>query len=188
MDEGFQDGENMTELKETAESWGREMRKGYTKLAVLTLLNKKPMTGYDIMKEIKEKTLGFWALTPGGVYPVLTELEGKGYIKGQWKAKGERRKKIYKITDEGKHMLEIALRKQQQMAETIGSLFRRFAHEALGTKMPPTPRTFDFFLFEKSLEDKPIDEQTRLLKSVRTRMRSAIKLIGKKLEKLEQLK
>ena len=48
----------------TAELWGKEMRKGYTKLAALLFLNKKSLTGYDIMREIEKETLGFWRLTP----------------------------------------------------------------------------------------------------------------------------
>ena len=86
----------MSKAEEIAKMWDMEMRKGYTKLAVLMFLNKKALTGYDIMKEIEEETLGFWKLTSGGVYPVLKDLEERGYIKGRWKAKGERRKKIYK--------------------------------------------------------------------------------------------
>ena len=179
----------MSRAEEIAEMWGMEMRKGYTKLAVLMFLNKKVLTGYDIMKEIEDETLGFWKLTSGGVYPVLKELEEKEYIKGQWKAEGERRKKVYEITDKGRRLLKIALRKQQQMAETIGELFRQFTQEVLETKLPSTsPKIFEFFPLGKNLEDKPIDEQIRVLKSVRTRMRRAIKLIDKKLEKLKELK
>lgn len=176
----------MGKAEEIAESWGMQMRKGYAKLAMLMFLNKKALTGYDIMKEIEEETMGFWTLTAGGVYPVLNELEEKGYIKGQWKAKGERRKKIYEITDEGKRILETALQKQQQTAETMGGLFRRFAHEVLGTNLPPTPGTFDFLPFGKNLEEKPADEQIHVLKGLRTRMRKAIKLIDERLQKLEE--
>ena len=179
----------MSKAEETAEMWHMEMRKGYTKLAVLMFLNKNALTGYDIMKEIEDETLGFWKLTSGGVYPVLKELEERGYIKGQWKAKGERRKKIYEITDEGKKMLETALYRQQQMEETIGKLFRQFAQEVLGTKLPSLPPTrFKFLPFGKSLEEKPLDEQIRILKSFRTRMNQTIKRIDKKLKKLEGLK
>jgi PadR family transcriptional regulator PadR len=179
----------MSNAEEIAGMWEVEMRKGYTKLAVLMFLNKKALTGYDIMKEIEEETFGFWKLTSGGVYPVLKELEERGYIKGQWKAKGERRKKIYKITDDGKQMLKTALYRQQQMEETIGELFRQFAQEVLGTKLPSLPPTpFKLLPFGKNLEEKPLDEQIRILKSFRTRMRQAIKLIDKRLQKLEGLK
>lgn len=178
----------MSKVEEISEMWETEMRKGYTKLVVLTLLNKKALTGYDIMKEIKEETLGFWTLTAGGVYPVLKELEEKGYISGQWEAKGQRKKKIYEITDEGRRLLEVALQKRQQMAEVIGSLFREFTRDILETKLPPTSSPFDFFPFGKNLEGKSIDEQMRVLKLGRARMLRTIKLIDKRLERLEELK
>jgi len=175
----------MSKKEETAEMWDMEMRKGYTKLAVLMFLSKKALTGYDIMKDIEEETLGFWKLTSGGVYPVLKDLEERGYIEGQWKAKGGRRKKIYKITDEGKQMLETALHRQQQMEESIGQLFRQFAQEVLGTKLPSPPSCFKLLPFGKNLKERPLDEQIRILESFRTRLGQAVKLIDKRLQKLE---
>lgn len=179
----------MSKTEELAEMWSIEMRKGYTKLAVLMFLNKKELTGYKIMKEIENETLGFWKLTSGGVYPILKELEEKGYIKGQWKKEGERRKKAYEITSKGRQLLKIALQKHRQMTETIGKLFRQFTQEVLETKLPSTiPKIFEFPPFGKSLENKPVDEQIRVLKSVRTRMNRATKIIEKKLEKLKKTK
>ena len=107
------------------------MRKGYTKLAVLMFLSKKSLTGYSIMKEIEKGTLGFWKITSGGIYPVLKELEEHEYIKGQWRSTGERKKKKYEITSKGNELLKTALRKQQQIAETVGELFHQFAQEIL---------------------------------------------------------
>lgn len=163
------------------------MRKGYAKLATLMFLNRKPTTGYSVMKGIEDKTLGFWRLTAGGVYPVLKELEGRGYIKGEWSSEDGRRKKVYEITDEGRRLLEKALQKQQQMAETIGSLFREFAHEILETEFPTTSMHGLFDLSEKGLEGKPVNEQTRVLKHIRARMLEAIKNIDERLERLEGL-
>jgi DNA-binding PadR family transcriptional regulator len=173
--------------EEIAELWSREMRKGYAKLTALLFLSRKPMTGYDIMREIETRTLGFWRLTPGGVYPALKELEKKGCIEARWEAKGERKKKIYEITDEGKRILEAALNKQQQMAETLRELLRQFAHEILGTKLPATPKTLELLPFAR-LEEKPIDEQIRVLKEARERMSMAIKLIDERLESLQRSK
>lgn len=173
--------------EEIANSWGREMQKGHTKLAALMFLNREPMTGYEVMKEVEEKTLGFWKLTSGGIYPVLKELEDKGYIRGKWKSEGERKKKVYRITQKGKKLLETALKKQQQMAEKIGGLFRQFAHEILETELPPPPKILDFFPFGKCLEDKPVKKRMQTLKSIRNRLQDAIKIVDKRLDKLRRL-
>jgi DNA-binding PadR family transcriptional regulator len=175
----------MTDLEETAESWSMEMRKGHTRLAVLMSLSKSPLTGYDIIKEIEEETLGFWKPTAGGIYPILKEMERNGYIKGRWTSTGKRRKKTYDITAEGSQLLEFALQKRHQIAEAMESLFHVFARKDLRDKPPPTARIFNFFQFRKRLEEKPIDEQVRVLKQARTSMQKTIKFIDKKLEKLE---
>ena len=57
--------------KDSTVNWLKEMRKGYIRLIVLTLLSKKPYHGYEIMKEVKEKTGGAIKLTSGGVYRIL---------------------------------------------------------------------------------------------------------------------
>ncbi|MCW4020093.1 MAG: PadR family transcriptional regulator [Candidatus Bathyarchaeota archaeon] len=176
----------MTDLEETAESWSTEMRKGYTKLAVLASLSKKPLSGYDIIKEIEEETLGFWKPTAGGIYPILKEMEKDGYIKGSWTSKGKRRKKAYEITEEGSRLLEFALQKHHQIAEAMRGLFHVFTREGLRANPPLTAKTFNFFQFRKRLEEKPIDEQVRILKRAHTNMQKVIKFIDEKLEKLEK--
>ncbi len=62
----------------------KEAQKGYTRVAVLNLLSQKPHHGYEIMKEIRDKTKGFWKPTAGGVYPILRDLEESGYFEGEW--------------------------------------------------------------------------------------------------------
>jgi len=176
----------VAELQKVATSWSAEMKKGYIRLAMLMLLRREPLTGYDIMRLIEKKTMGFWRLTLGGIYPNLRKLERKGYIKGHWESKGERRKKLYTITEEGKQLLKAALQRQQQMAETIGELFREFAQEVLGTQ--PSPLRIDkgssFPLFGENLEGKPVNEQISTLKRARSNIRRAIKLIDERVKEL----
>ena len=68
--------------EKTTENWLKEAQKGYIRIGVLILLNKKPSHGYEIMKEINSRTKGFWQPTTGGVYPILRDLEESGYIQG----------------------------------------------------------------------------------------------------------
>jgi DNA-binding PadR family transcriptional regulator len=182
----FYKATEMTDLEETAESWSIEMRKGYTRLAVLTFLSKTPLSGYDIIKEIEGETLGFWKPTAGGIYPILNEMEQKGYIKGIWTTKGKRRKKLYEITKEGNRLLEFAVQKHNQTAEAIHSILRVFAPEVLRAKHPPTDQVFSLFHFRKGLEEKPVDEQVRILKQAHANMQKAIKFIDKKLNEIEK--
>ena len=60
-----------SEEEKAAAHWLKETQKGYIRIAVLILLSKKPYHGYEIMREIKERTMGFWRPTAGGIYPIL---------------------------------------------------------------------------------------------------------------------
>jgi len=172
---------------EQIELWIKEMRKGYIKLVALMVLNEEAMSGYDIMKRVEEATLGFWRLTSGGIYPVLKELERKGYIKLVGFNKDGRKKKIYAITEDGKRILKYALEKQQKMEEIIGGMFREFAEKFLENVKPSfSPRVFSFSSLMRSLKHRTANEQKRLLMSIRADLLNAIKIVDKKLEQIER--
>ena len=143
-----------TEKEEkTTANWLKEAQKGYIRMGVLILLNKKPSHGYEIMKEINSRTKGFWQPTAGGVYPILRDLEKSGYIKGEWQTQKNRKLKVYKITESGELILRRAIVKQAEIFNNIGSLFREFARDVLNieasTSMPNMPSPFTPFLEEK---------------------------------------
>jgi PadR family transcriptional regulator PadR len=152
-------------MERVAEAWSQEMRRGYTRLAVLTIISKTPSTGYGIMKAFHERTLGFWNITTGSIYPILQDLEDKEYIRGEWKSRGKRRRKVYTITPAGHQLLESAIKKQQQIANTLANLIREYAHEILDTDLPPASPLLpiDLFTTIEHLKEQPIDEQIRIL-------------------------
>jgi DNA-binding PadR family transcriptional regulator len=138
----------------TAQNWLKEAQKGYIRVAVLMLLNKKASHGYEIMKEIKNRTRGFYKPTPGGVYPILRDLEKTGYIKGEWHKQNNRNIKTYKITEKGKIILRNAVVKQSEIANNINALFQEFAREVLKVEaitcpIPVMPNPFAAFLEEE---------------------------------------
>ncbi len=104
-------------------NWMKEAQKGYIRIGVLILLNKKPAHGYELMKEIRDRTKGFWSPTPGGVYPVLASLERDRYIKGEWSVQRNRKIKTYRITKLGQAILKKALIKQNEIADKFEDPF-----------------------------------------------------------------
>ena len=155
----------------TTSNWMKEAQKGYIRMGVLILLNKKPSHGYEIMKEINSRTKGFWQPTAGGVYPILRDLEKSGYIKGRWETQKNRRLKVYKITPSGELILKHAILKQTEIFNNIGSLFREFSRDVLNVEasessMPFMPSPFSAFLEEeangeetlKQLEHQPVKQ------------------------------
>jgi len=136
--------------EKTATKWLKESQKGYMRIALLILLSKKPCHGYEMMKEVRDRTEGFWKPTAGGVYPILQSLEEAGYIKGEWSPQ-KRKRKIYHITESGKLILDRALLKHSQIAESMNTLFEKYARAVLdldteAVTMPRMPNPFSPFL------------------------------------------
>jgi DNA-binding PadR family transcriptional regulator len=177
-------------MEKVAEAWATEMRRGHTKLAVLTLLSKESFTGYALMKKIEERTLGFWRLTPGGVYPILQELEKKGYIKGTRKPDDSRRRKNYEITDEGTQLLKTALQKQQQIAQTMRNLISEYARDILNAELPGKLPTLppNIFSMVQYLKGQPIEIQKKILTKTRDRMLTLIKRIDERIDQISKEK
>lgn len=80
---------------------GRMLAQGDLKLIALALIAEQPRHGYDIIKVIEERTAGWYAPSPGVVYPALTFLEDIGHVIAQ----PEGAKKLYVITDDGRDYL-----------------------------------------------------------------------------------
>src|ERR1700709_978544 len=62
---------------------GPRARRGDVRAAVLALLAERPMHGYEMIKEIEERTQGAWTPSAGSIYPMLQLLEEEGLIQGE---------------------------------------------------------------------------------------------------------
>ena len=81
---------------------GRMLAQGDLRLIALALIAEQPRHGYEIIKVLEDKTEGWYAPSPGIVYPTLTYLEEAGYVTAQ----ADGAKRLYSITDEGRTYLE----------------------------------------------------------------------------------
>lgn len=98
---------------------GRFLMQGDLRLVVLALIEKEPRHGYEIIKHIEDLTYGFYAPSPGVIYPTLTYLEEAGYVT----AEADGNKKRYVITDEGRSYLE----ENRSFAATVLDRLSQFA-------------------------------------------------------------
>lgn len=73
------------------------------KLVLLALLAEEPRHGYDLIRQIEERSGGGYAPSPGVVYPTLTLLDEMGQIE-EVKEEGARRR--FQITEAGRAWLE----------------------------------------------------------------------------------
>lgn len=77
--------------------------RGFSRVVILWLVSQKPLSGYKIIKEMKRLT--GQDFHPGMIYPLLYELEKRGFIVGEWTQRGRRRIKHYSITNKGTKLL-----------------------------------------------------------------------------------
>jgi PadR family transcriptional regulator PadR len=85
----------------------REWMRGAAPLAVLTLLARTEMYGYELVQALDTASGGLLAMGQSTVYPLLYNLEGRGHVEAVWReAPSGRRRKYYRATPEGRAWLE----------------------------------------------------------------------------------
>ena len=102
----------------------RELMRGAGPVAVLKLLNRRDMYGYELVEAISERTEGALSMGQSTLYPMLYNLEAQGFIEGYWQEAADaqtpskqsrqssardkpasRDRKYYRLTDKGKKRL-----------------------------------------------------------------------------------
>src|ERR1700744_69084 len=84
----------------------RELKKGSAELLILSLVEDRPRHGYDIGQLIELRSRGALRFNVASLYPLLYRLEKRGWIRGRWVDKaGQRRRRYYRLTAEGKKVL-----------------------------------------------------------------------------------
>ncbi len=78
---------------------GRRAGRGDIRAAILALLAEQGMHGYQIIRELSERTGGAWNPSPGSVYPTLQQLEDEELVREQ---KSDTGRRVYELTDAGR--------------------------------------------------------------------------------------
>jgi transcriptional regulator len=105
--------------------FNRELRKGSAELLVLALLDARPRHGYEVGKLIEARSHGRISFRIGSLYPVLCRLEDRGLIAGRWVEKpGERRRRFYRLTAEGRKFLKAQRGLWEEFVVTINLIVR----------------------------------------------------------------
>lgn len=109
---------------------GRKLSSEELQLVLLALLEQQASHGYELIKMLEEKSGGFYAPSPGMVYPALTFLDEGGLATSTQ----EGNRKLYSLTPEGKAHLDT----NRDHAETILALLAR-----IGSRMSEVREAFD---------------------------------------------
>lgn len=100
-----------------------KIARGSAELAILTLLHEQPLYGFEIARRIEEKTGGLLHFTLASLYPMLYDLEKRGWVKGQWQTnQAGRDRRYYCLTPTGKKQLAPLRREWHTFFRALDSL------------------------------------------------------------------
>lgn len=101
----------------------RELKKGSAELLILSLVEDQPRHGYDIGSLIEQRSKGALKFNVASLYPLLYRLERRGWIQGRWVEKaGQRRRRYYRLTAEGKKVLAAQRDSWREFVEAINRI------------------------------------------------------------------
>lgn len=88
-----------------------------TAYVILGMISREPRSGYEIKALVDDTTRFFWAASYGQIYPELKRLSEAGLVEGSDVPRGERKRTVYAITEDGERELKDWLRQPPQTVE-----------------------------------------------------------------------
>jgi DNA-binding PadR family transcriptional regulator len=175
------------------------LKKNFTNIFVLSILEKEPSHGYKIGSEIEKRTLGMWNPTASTLYWILNNQREKGFIK---LIEEDKNRKIYEITDLGKQALKLMKQSQRKIRQS----YRRFLSTSIqnggavnveelehyedvpNIQMLPTAMKPDKFKGDLSLQERLrlLEEMRASIIENRDRMNSYIKDFDETILKIKE--
>lgn len=101
----------------------RDLRRGSVNVLILGLLQEKPMYGYQLAKELRRRSSGYFEFKEGTLYPALHRMEKAEWIRGRWEVVEEGpSRKYYHLTDKGREELARSRQEWATFAERLLAL------------------------------------------------------------------
>ncbi|MFD0708241.1 PadR family transcriptional regulator [Photorhabdus akhurstii] len=99
--------------------WNGIIKMSLSKFFILSVLQQRPMHGYEIAREVEHSTQGCCSPTEGTIYPVLREFEQGGYVTVHNETVAGRGRKVYTLTDKGRKAFTVAVEAWMEVAAHI---------------------------------------------------------------------
>lgn len=101
---------NEQKVSEMVSNWRTEVRRGALQLYLLSLIRKNhEMYGYQIVKELKDKTGPIFEIKEGVLYPILRRLEKDRILESTWRTPMngvQKPRKYYNLSKKGYQVLD----------------------------------------------------------------------------------
>jgi PadR family transcriptional regulator len=100
----------------------RDLLPGTLDMLVLKTLSVQPMHGYAIARQIERVSDDVLRIEEGSLYPALTRMRQKGWIRAEWRrTPNNQRARYYTITAAGKKQLGLV---ESGFAELVSAISR----------------------------------------------------------------
>jgi PadR family transcriptional regulator, regulatory protein PadR len=101
------------------------MRKGSTEILVLSLLQERPMYGYEISQQLEQRSRGYFEMKEGLLYPALHRMQQKGWLSAEWQTVDGRPRKYYALTSLGRKVLGEQAKEWKTFIQELDSILSR---------------------------------------------------------------
>ena len=95
---------------------------GSTTMLLLKLLEEKDMYGYEMIEVLRERSQNVFELKAGTLYPLLHNLEEKGVLTVYEREAGNKVRKYYSITKNGKKTLDEKKGESELYSKAVASV------------------------------------------------------------------
>jgi len=100
-----------------------KIARGSGEIAILSLLAEQPLYGFEIAKQIGERTGGTLKFTLASLYPLLYDMEKRGWVEGRWQTNhAGRDRRYYRLTSAGKRQLAPLREEWRAFFQALNSL------------------------------------------------------------------
>lgn len=108
-------------MSEQIEKLRQELRRGSLVLAVLSQLREEHY-GYSLRKTLADKGMEIEEST---LYPLIRRLESQALLSSEWREEDKRKKRFYRISDQGQDVLEQLLAEWDGIQQSINHILGR---------------------------------------------------------------
>ncbi len=90
---------------------------------ILAVIQQRPLHGYAIAVELRERSEGMLDVAEGTLYPVLHKLEEEGLIRSRWEVVHGRRRRVYAPSATGGRAARERFESWKRLSHAIDSVF-----------------------------------------------------------------
>ncbi len=113
----------------------QQLLKGLIDPIILSIIDRLPIYGYQITKELERITDGYLKLKGGTIYPSLFRLEKNGLVVSRWKQVTEGRgRRYYETTEKGRRFLASRSDEWHDFCTAVNNLMQGPDHDNIVTR------------------------------------------------------